>query len=142
MAIKTAACTSFKVALLSGEMDFSANTVQVFKLALYTSAATLGAETTAYTTTDEVPTGGGYLAGGKVVTISSPAASSGNKAVVELGDVTWASSTISTRGALLYSTSAGNPSVLSLNFIADQVTSNGNFIVKLQDAIGDILSLN
>jgi hypothetical protein len=64
MAITQAMCTSFKVALLDGEMDFSSDTSQTFKIALYTSSATLGAATTAYSTTNEV-TGTGYTAGGK-----------------------------------------------------------------------------
>lgn len=64
MAITQAMCTSFKVALLDGEMDFSSDTSQTFKIALYTSSATLGAATTAYSTSNEV-TGTGYTAGGK-----------------------------------------------------------------------------
>jgi hypothetical protein len=64
MAITQAVCTSFKVALLDGEMDFSSDTSDVFKIALYTSSATLGAATTAYTVTNEV-SGTGYSAGGE-----------------------------------------------------------------------------
>ena len=63
MAITQAMCTSFKVALLNGEMDFSGDTSQTFKIALYTSSATLSAATTAYATTNEV-TGTNYVAGG------------------------------------------------------------------------------
>ena len=62
-------CTSFKVALLDGEMDFSSDTTQTFKIALYTSSATLGAATTAYTTSNEV-SGTGYTAGGNTLTIA------------------------------------------------------------------------
>ena len=62
MAITQAMCTSFKVALLDGEMDFSSDTSQTFKIALYTSSATLGAATTAYSTTNEV-VGTAYTAG-------------------------------------------------------------------------------
>ena len=70
MAITQAMCTSFKVALLDGEMDFSSDTSQVFKIALYTSAATLSAATTAYATTNEV-TGTGYTAGGQAIIVST-----------------------------------------------------------------------
>jgi hypothetical protein len=63
-------CTSFKVALLNGEMDFSSDTSQSFKIALYTSSATLNAETTAYSTTNET-SGTGYTAGGNTLTIAT-----------------------------------------------------------------------
>ena len=63
-------CTSFKVALLNGEMDFSSDTSQSFKIALYTSSATLNAETTAYSTTNEA-SGTGYTAGGNTLTIAT-----------------------------------------------------------------------
>ena len=62
MAITQAMCTSFKVALLDGEMDFSSDTSQTFKIALYTSAADLSAATTAYSVTNEV-SGTGYTQG-------------------------------------------------------------------------------
>lgn len=62
MAITQTMCTSFKRALLDGEMDFSSNTSQSYKIALYTSSATLDATTTVYTTTNEV-SGTGYTAG-------------------------------------------------------------------------------
>ena len=63
-------CTSFKVALLNGEMDFSSDTSQSFKIALYTSSATLDASTTAYSTTNEI-SGTGYTAGGNTLTIAT-----------------------------------------------------------------------
>ena len=141
MAIVSAVTTSFKVALLSGEMDFSSDTTQVFKLALYTSAATLGASTTAYSTSNEVAAGGEYSTGGKTITISTAATSSGTRAFLEMANVTWASSTITARGGLIYSTISGTPSVCVLDFGSDVVTSGGNFVVSLQSAIGDILSL-
>ena len=70
MAITQAMCTSFKQALLDGEMDFSSNTAQSYKIALYTSSASLDAATTAYTTSNEV-SGTGYSAGGNTLTIST-----------------------------------------------------------------------
>ena len=69
MAITQAMCTSFKVALLDGEMDFSGNTQQAFKIALYTSSVTLSAATTAYATTNEV-SGTNYTAGGNTLSIA------------------------------------------------------------------------
>jgi hypothetical protein len=70
MAITQAMATSFKVEILGGDFDFSSGTADTFKIALFTSAATLSAATTAYSTTNEV-TGTGYTAGGNTLTISS-----------------------------------------------------------------------
>ena len=70
MAITQAMCTSFKVALLNGEIDFSGDTSQTVKIALFTSSATLSAATTAYSTTNEV-TGTNYVAGGNTLTIAA-----------------------------------------------------------------------
>ena len=101
MAITQAMCTSFKVALLDGEMDFSSNTSQTFKIALYTSSATLSAATTAYATTNEV-SGTNYTAGGNTLTISANPASSGTTAFLDFADTTWTDATITARGALIY----------------------------------------
>ena len=100
MAITQATCTSFKVALLNGEMDFSSDTSQSFKIALFTSSATLNADTTAYSTTNEV-SGTGYDAGGKTITIATNPTSSGTTALLDFSDVTWSSSSITARGALI-----------------------------------------
>jgi hypothetical protein len=129
MAISQAMCTSFKVALLDGEMDFSSDTTQVFKLALYTSSATLGAATTAYSTTNEV-IGSGYTAGGKTLTIAANPASSGTTAFLDFSDVTWTASTITARGALVYKADGvTNPAVAVLDFGADKSSSDGDFTV-------------
>jgi hypothetical protein len=76
MAVTQTLCTSFKIALLDGEMDFSGDTSQAFKIALYTSSATLDATTTAYSTNNEV-SGTGYTAGGNTLTIAANPAASG-----------------------------------------------------------------
>ncbi len=91
MAISQAMCTSFKLALLDGEMDFSSDTSQTFKIALYTSAATLGAATTAYSVTNEV-SGTGYIAGGNTLTVVAPT-TSGTTAYLDFADTTWATAT-------------------------------------------------
>ena len=129
MAIQQAMCTSFKVALFNGEMDFSADTTQVFKIALYTDVAVLDASTTAYTTTGEV-VGTGYTAGGTVLTISQNPTSSGTTAFIDFENASWPASTITSRGALVYSTAAGNPSAGVLDFGINKTTSGGNFIVQ------------
>jgi hypothetical protein len=133
MAITQAMCTSFKVALLDGEMDFSSNTSQTFKIALYTSSATLGAATTAYATTNEV-SGTGYTAGGNTLTISANPASSGTTAFLDFADTTWTDATITARGALIYKSGGGNPAVAVLDFGADKTSTAGDFQVQFPTA--------
>jgi len=133
MAITQAMCTSFKVALLDGEMDFSSNTSQTFKIALYTSSATLGAATTAYATTNEV-SGTGYTAGGNTLTISANPASSGTTAFLDFADTTWTDATITARGALIYKSGGSNPAVAVLDFGADKTSTAGDFQVQFPAA--------
>jgi len=133
MAITQAMCTSFKVALLDGEMDFSSNTSQTFKIALYTSSATLGAATTAYATTNEV-SGTGYTAGGNTLTISANPASSGTTAFLDFADTTWTDATITARGALIYKSGGGNPAVAVLDFGADKTSTAGDCQVQFPTA--------
>ena len=111
MAISQAMATSFKVGILDGDFNFGAGTTQTYKIALYTSTATLGAATTAYTTSNEV-VGSGYSAGGKVLTISQVPTSSGTTAFLDFDDVTWTTATITARGALIYlANGTTNPAV-------------------------------
>lgn len=130
MAITTAMCSSFKEELLKGVHDFENDT---FKIALYTSSATLDASTTAYTATNEV-SGTGYTAGGEV--LDSPTVTlSGTTAFVDFADETWASSSITARGALIYnSTAAGNPAVAVFDFGADKTSTAGDFVVQFPTA--------
>jgi len=100
MAITQAMCTSFKTELLGGVHDLDTDTI---KIALFTSSATLGATTTAYATTNEVA-GTGYTAGGNTLT-GATISSSGTTAIVDFDNTTWASSTITARGAMLYNAS-------------------------------------
>jgi len=133
MAITQAMCTSFKVALLNGEMDFSSDTTQTFKIALYTSAATLDASTTAYSTTNEV-TGTGYTAGGNTLTISTNPTSTGTTAFLDFADTTWTDATITARGALIYKSGGGNPAVAVLNFENDKTSTAGDFQIQFPTA--------
>jgi hypothetical protein len=126
-------CTSFKVELLKGVHNFSASGGDTFKIALYTSAATLDATTTAYSSTNEI-SGTGYTAGGAALTNVDPT-STGTTAFADFADVTWASATITARGALIYNSSAaGNPAVAVLDFGADKSTSASNFTVVMPTA--------
>jgi hypothetical protein len=134
MAITQAMCTSFKQALLDGEMDFSSDTSQVFKIALYTSSATLGAATTAYSVTNEV-SGTGYTAGGNTLTISANPATSGTTAFLDFADTTWAAATITARGALIYKADgAGDPAIAVLDFGSDKTSTAGDFTIQFPTA--------
>lgn len=121
-------CTSFKVEILKGVHNFTNATGDTFKIALYTSSATLDASTTAYSATNEV-SGTGYTAGGNTLTNVTPT-SSGTTAYLDFADTTWSSATITARGALIYNSSvAGNPAVAVLDFGADKSSSAGDFTV-------------
>lgn len=134
MAISQAMCTSFKVGILDANFDFGTGTSQTFKIALYTSAATLGAATTAYTTSNEV-TGTGYSAGGQTLTISQVPTSSGTTAFLDFSDVTWSTATITARGALIYlANGTTNPSVAVLDFGGDKTSTAGNFTIQFPTA--------
>lgn len=128
MAITQAMATSFKVQILGGDFDFSSGTTDVFKIALFTSAATLGATTTAYSTTNEA-SGTGYTAGGNTLTISQVPTSSGTTAFLDFADTTWSSATITARGALIYKSGGGNPAVAVLDFGSDKTSTNGDFTI-------------
>jgi len=121
MAITQTLCTSFKKALFDGEVDFSADSSQTFKIALYTSSADLSASTTAYATTNEV-SGTGYTAGGNTLTVVAPT-TSGTTAYLDFADTIWNSATITARGALIYRSTTGNPAIAVLDFGADKSTT-------------------
>lgn len=127
MAISTAFCTSFKQGLMQGLHDFDNPGGNTFKIALYTSTATLGASTTAYSATNEV-TGTGYTAGGNTLTSVSPT-TSGTTAYVDFADTTWANSTITANGALIYNANSSNASCVVLAFGSDKSSSNGDFSI-------------
>ena len=133
MAINQDMCTSFKQALLDGEMDFSSDTAQTFKIALYTSSATLDASTTAYSTTNEV-SGTGYSAGGNTLTISTNPTTSGTTAYLSFSNTTWSTATITARGALIYQSGGSNPAVAVLNFVDDKTSTNGDFTIQFPAA--------
>jgi len=126
MAISQAMCTSFKVDLLAGVQDFDTD---VFKVALYTSAATLDATTTTYTTTNEV-VGTNYVAGGNTLTVSVTPTSSGTTAFISFANTTWVAATITARGALIYNSSKSNKAVAVLDFGSDKTSTDGDFTVS------------
>ena len=124
MAITQAMCNSFKTELLGGTHDLDTD---VIKIALFTSSATLGASTTAYSTSNEV-SGTGYTAGGN--TLSGATISlSGSTAIVDFTDTTWSSATITARGALIYNSSKADRAIAVLDFGSDKSSTNGDFTV-------------
>ena len=133
MAITQAMCTSFKKELMEAKHNFLLSGGNTFKIALYTSSATLSAATTAYSATNEV-SGTNYSAAGNTLTRIDPS-SSGTTAFTDFADTTWASSTITARGAVIYNDSAsGDPSVIVLDFGADKSSSSGDFKIAFPAA--------
>lgn len=130
MAISQAMCTSFKVGILDGTFNFNTGTSQVFKIALYTSSATIGATTTAYTTSGEVTGSTGYTAGGNTLTISQVPTSTGTTAWLDFADTTWSSASITARGAMIYlANGTTNPAVAVLDFGSDKTSTDGDFTI-------------
>ena len=132
MAITQALCTSFKTDLLSGTQDFNTGTTKVYKIALYTSSATLDATTTAYSTSNEV-VGVNYVAGGNTLTVSQIPTSTGTTAFISFSDTTWLTSTITARGALIYESTA-NKAVAVLDFGGDKTSTAGSFTIQFPAA--------
>ena len=133
MAITSAICTSFKVEILKGVHNFTASTGNTFNLALYTSSATLGAGTTAYTTTEEI-TGTGYTAKGNALTSVTPVAD-GTTAVCDFADTSFTSATFVANGCLIFNDSAtGDPAVCAVAFGGDKTVSSGTFTIQFPNA--------
>lgn len=150
MTISQAMTTSFKVEILDGVHNFGTGVVRastsadIFKIALFTSSATLGASTTAYSTTDEVSSSGtNYVAGGKTLVISQVPTSSGTTAYLDFSDVTWDSATITANGALIYNSTQSNKAVAVLAFGGDKTSTAGDFTIQFPtpDASNAILRI-
>jgi len=137
MAISQAMCTSFKVQLLSGAQNFNTGTTKVYKIALFTSSATLGAGTTTYSgsTSGEVANGGGYSTGGEILTVSQipTDGGSGTTAFISFANVTWSAATITARGALIYN-STDDTAVAVLDFGSDKTSTAGDFTINFPTA--------
>ena len=125
MAITQTLTDSFKSQILQGVHDFDTDT---FYLSLYTANASLGADTTVYSDSNEV-SGTGYTAGGKAMT-GVAVASSGGTAYVTFSNVAWDSSSFTARAALIYNASKGNKAVAVLDFGADKTATN-TFTVQM-----------
>ena len=138
MAITQAMCTSFKTELLGGVHDLDTDTI---KIALFTSSATLGAATTTYSATNEV-VGTGYTAGGNTLT-GATISSSGTTAIVDFDNTTWASSTITARGAMIYNASKADRAIVILDFGSDKTSTDGDFTIQfpVADSLNEIIRI-
>ena len=136
MAITTNAITnSFKEDTLNGLHDFAPSTGDVFKLALYNSSASIGADTTSYAVgiTGQVPDTGQYVAGGGAL-VNALVSVNGTTAFVDFNDLSFTGVTLTARGALIYNTSETNKSVCVLDFGGDKTATSGTFTVQFPDA--------
>jgi len=131
MAIEQALANSFKKELLEADHNFKQSGGDKFKIALYTSSATLNSATTSYTTGFEVGASGQYTAGGGALVNGGTSIASG-VAIVDFADRSFTGVTLTARGALIYNTSAtvANAAVAALDFGADKTATSGTFTIQ------------
>jgi len=137
MAISQAMCTSFKQELLQGKHNFTNSSGHTFKLALFTSSASLGAATTDYSTSNEA-SGTGYSAGGGTLTNVTPT-TSGTTALTDFANLTFSTATVTANGAMIYNTTSGGGSgttdaVIILAFGGDKTSTAGDFTIQFPTA--------
>ena len=135
MAITSAICTSFKQEILVGTHNFTATTGNTFKIALYTSSATLGAGTTAYSTSNEITNSSGtaYTAGGATLTSVTPTTDS-TTAVCDFADVSFSSASFTANGALIYNDTQSDKAVVVIAFGGDKTVTSGTFTIQFPTA--------
>jgi hypothetical protein len=141
MAITSAICSSFKQEVLVGTHNFTATSGNSFKLALYTSSATLGAATTAFTTTGQA-SGTNYTSGGNALTNITPVLS-GTTAVCDFSDLTFGTATVTARGCMIYNDTNSDKAVATIDFGGDKTSTAGDFTVVFPSptATGAIIRL-
>ena len=135
MAIASAVCTSFKQESLVGTHNFTATTGNAFKIALYTSSASLGAGTTAYSTSNEITNSSGtaYTAGGASLTSVTPT-TDGTTAVCDFADVSFSSASFTANGALIYNDTQSDKAVAVIAFGGDKTVTSGTFTIQFPTA--------
>ena len=135
MAITSAICTSFKQEILVGTHNFTATSGDTFKIALFTSSATLGASTTAYSTSNEITNSSGtaYTAGGATLTSVTPT-TSGTTALCDFADVSYTSASFTANGALIYNSSQSDKAVCAIAFGSDKTVTSGTFTIQFPTA--------
>jgi len=145
MAITSAVCNTFKTEVLRAIHNFTASSGNAFKLALYTSSATLNKTTTAYSATNEIAnaSGSAYSAGGIALTSVTPALST-DTACCDFADVSFTSASFTANGCLIYNdTASGDPAVCAIAFGGDKTVSSGTFTIQfpVADASNAILRI-
>ena len=140
MAITSAICSSFKQELLQGKHDFDSSGGHTFKIALFTSSASLGASTTAYSTSNEISntSGSAYSAGGATLTNQGVSLSS-TTAFTDFADVSYTSASFTANGAMIYNTTTDGGSgttdaVAIIAFGSDKTATNGTFTIQFPAA--------
>ena len=125
MAISSAICNSFKQEILVGTHNFTASSGNAFKLALYQSDASLGASTTAYSTSEEITntSGSAYTAGGKALTSVTPVLD-GSTAVCDFADISFTSASFTANGCLIYNVTQSDKAVCVVAFGGDKTVSS------------------
>ena len=135
MSISSAVCNSFKQEILVGTHNFTASSGNSFKLALYTSSASLGAGTTAYSTSNEISnsSGSAYTAGGKALTSVTPALST-DTACCDFADISFTSASFTANGCLIYNDTNADRAVCAIAFGGDKTVSSGTFTIQFPAA--------
>ena len=135
MAITSAVCNSFKAEVLQALHNFTASSGNTFKLALYTSSATLNKSTTAYSATNEISntSGSAYSAGGATLTSVTPALST-DTACCDFSDVSYTSASFTANGCLIYNDTNGDRAVCAIAFGSDKTVTSGTFTIQFPTA--------
>ena len=135
MSISSAICNSFKQEILVGSHNFTASSGNSFKLALYTSSASLGAGTTAYSTSNEISntSGSAYTAGGAALTSVTPALST-DTACCDFADISFTSASFTANGCLIYNDTNADRAVCAIAFGGDKTVSSGTFTIQFPTA--------
>ena len=135
MAITSAVCNSFKTEVLQGLHNFTASSGNTFKIALYTSSATLNKSTTAYSSSNEITntSGSAYTAGGATLTSVTPALST-DTACCDFADVSFTSASFTANGCLIYNDTNSDRAVCAIAFGGDKTVSSGTFTIQFPTA--------
>ena len=135
MTISSAVCNSFKQEILVGTHNFTASSGNAFKLAMYTSSASLGAGTTAYSSSNEISNtaGSAYSAGGKTIVSVTPALD-GSTACCDFADISFTSASFTANGCLIYNDTQADKAVCVVAFGSDKTVSSGTFTIQFPAA--------
>ena len=136
MAISSAICNTFKTEILKAVHNFTASSGNTFNLALYTSSASMGASTTAYSTSNEITntSGSAYSAKGKALTSVTPVLD-GSTAVCDFANISWTSASFTANGCLIFNdTASGDPGVCVVAFGGDKTVTSGTFTIEFPAA--------